>query len=284
MRIGIAGIGLIGGSLALALRSTHDVVVFDTDSEARDLAARAGLRVADRLEALHPADAVIVATTLDAVVPTMAAIAPMAGGAVLMDTGSLKTPLAAFAHTAPPGVRIVGGHPMAGSTATGFAAADEELFRGRSFLLVPTARSDAFAMERAGEIARAAGAVPTVCSAETHDRVVAATSAGPLAAAIALALLGDESGGDALAPFVGPGFADATRLAATPDTLARALLAGDPHTDAAIRRLTELLEEVRAAAAGRGQDLDALLERARDARARAALGPASQRASSSSIP
>ena len=284
MRIGIAGTGLIGGSLALALREAHDVVVFDSDRDARDKAARAGLRVADRLEALLPADAVIVATPLDDVVPTIAALAPMARGAVLVDTGSLKAPLAAFAHSAPSDARIVGGHPMAGSTASGFAAADGELFRGRSFLLVPTARSDAFAMERAGDVARGAGAVPTVCSAETHDRLVAATSAGPLAAAIALALLAEEAGGDALAPFVGPGFADATRLAATPAALARALLAQDPHTDAALVRLAELLEEVRAAAAGRGQALEALLERARNARGRAALGPASQRASPSSIP
>jgi prephenate dehydrogenase len=283
MHIGIAGTGLIGGSLALALHHGHDVVAFDEDPQARALAARAGLRVADRLAALLPADVVIVATPLDAVVPTIAAVAPVARGAVLMDTGSLKAPLAAFSREAPAEARIVGGHPMAGSTASGFAAADAELFRGRSFLLVPTARSDALAMERAGEVARGVGAVPTVCSADTHDRLIAATSAGPLAAAIGLALLAEESGADALAPFIGPGLTDATRLAATPAALARALLADDPHTDAAIGRLIELLEELRATA-GRRQPLEALLERAREARARAVEPPRSQPSSSSSIP
>ncbi len=303
MRIGIAGLGLIGGSLGLALRDRHDVMVFDTDSVVRERGRGAGLAVVDALAALARADAVLVATPLDAVVPTLASLAALATEAVLIDTGSLKAPVAAFADGAPPATRIVGGHPMAGSAASGFASADAELFRGRSFLLVPTARSDAFAMAVAGDIARAIGAIPTVCSAATHDRLVAATSAAPLAAAVALALLGDDAGGDALPPFTGPGFADATRLAATPAALAKALLADNPEAAAAIVRLADQLERIRSAAAGEGQPLDTLLERAREGRRRAvdgappepppggagdmrtrtAGGPPPQRANSSSI-
>ncbi|MFN2519547.1 MAG: prephenate dehydrogenase/arogenate dehydrogenase family protein [Candidatus Limnocylindria bacterium] len=270
MRVGIAGAGLIGGSLALALRGAHDVAVFDTDDGARDLARGAGLEVVDRLDDLTPADVIVVATPLDAVVPTLAAFAE--SGAVLVDTGSLKAPVAAFARSAAPAARIVGGHPMAGSAASGFAAAEAGLFRDRSFLLVPTARSDTLAMAVAGDLARAVGAIPTVCSADLHDRVVAATSAAPLAAALALTLLGDEAARGALRPFIGPGFGDATRLAATPAGLATALLGGNPDSAPAIGRLMDLLGEVRSAAVSGGPAVAALLERVRDARLRARDG------------
>lgn len=215
MRIGIAGLGLIGGSLALALRGAHDVVAYDP-------AGTGDLPAAATLQALLPADVIIIATPLEAIVPTLAALAPAAGDAVLLDVGSVKAAVARFAVTAPAAVRIVGGHPMAGSTASGFAAARAELFRDRPFLLVPTARSDDAAMARAGEIARAVGAIPTVVSAAVHDRAVAMLSGVPLLIARAL-----ETAGADVAAFAGPGFRDMTRLAATPKALADAMLAGN---------------------------------------------------------
>lgn len=215
MRIGIAGCGLIGGSLALALREDHDVVACDPagTGEIASVATIAGLL---------PADIVIVATPLDAVVPTLAALAPLVGSTVLLDVGSVKREVARYATTAPAGARIVGGHPMAGSTARGFAGARPDLFRDRPFLLVPTARSDDAAMTLAGDVARAVGAIPTVVSAEVHDRAVAMLSGVPLLIARALAAAGADV--DALA---GPGFRDMTRLAATPAPLADAMLAGN---------------------------------------------------------
>ncbi len=215
MRIGIAGCGLIGGSLALALRERHDVVAWDPagTGEIAPVATLAGLL---------PADIVIVATPLDAVVPTLAALVAVAGGTVLLDVGSVKREVARYATTAPADARIVGGHPMAGSTGRGFAAARADLFRDRPFLLVPTARSDDAAMALAGDVARDVGAVPTVLSAEVHDRAVAMLSGVPLVIARALAAVGAD-----LDPLAGPGFRDMTRLAATPAPLADAMLAGN---------------------------------------------------------
>ena len=89
-----------------------------------------------------PADAVIVATPLSQIVPTLAALAARSGGALLLDVGSLKRDVEAFARTAPAPCRIVGGHPMAGTTERGYGAARADLFRGRPFFLVPTDRSD----------------------------------------------------------------------------------------------------------------------------------------------
>ncbi|HVR88621.1 MAG TPA: prephenate dehydrogenase/arogenate dehydrogenase family protein [Candidatus Limnocylindria bacterium] len=215
MRVGIAGCGLIGGSLALALREAHEVRVFDPSGTG----ALTGVAA---LADLLPADVVIVATPLARIVSTLQALAERGDDTVLLDVGSLKREVAAYTETAPKRARIVGGHPMAGTTGSGFGAADADLFRGRPFFLVPTARSDEAAMAIAGDIARAAGAVPTVTSAAEHDRMVAVLSGLPLALAIALARTGAD-----VADFAGPGYRDATRLAATPPELADAVLKGN---------------------------------------------------------
>jgi len=101
MRVGIAGCGLIGGSLALALRGGHDVRAFDPAGTG-DIAGTA------RLEDLLAADVVVVATPLPQVVPTLRALAAHASGAVLMDVGSVKREVAAFADSAPATALIVG--------------------------------------------------------------------------------------------------------------------------------------------------------------------------------
>ena len=267
MNVGVAGLGLIGGSLALGLRSRHRVRAFDIDAGARDAARAAGIDTVNRLEDLLPADAVIVATPLASVVTTLAALSERAGSAVLMDVGSLKAAVVAFAETAPNGVRIVGTHPMAGATTAGFAAARADLFRDRPFLIVPTARSDSDAMAVSGTIARDAGGVVTVCSAVVHDRAMAFLLAAPLAAASALALAGVEAG--PLLPFAGPGFRDTTRLAGTPVDLGEQLLGANAgHVIAALAALRTTLQEIESAVADRDRDaLRRLLSRAAEARA-----------------
>ena len=244
MKIGIAGLGLIGGSLALALRDLHEVTGYDVDEAARRAAASDGIRVAVTLDELMPADAVVVATPMAAIVTTLERLAARAYGSVLLDTGSLKRAVADFASRAPADARIVGGHPMAGTTSSGFSAADKQLFRGRPFLLVPTERSDDAAMAVAGEIVRDLGATVTVCSATVHDRAMARLLAAPLATAAALAVAGAEA-----APLVsaaGPGFRDSTRLADTPLSLAVDLLFASPKdTGAAIGSVIDGLEQLR---------------------------------------
>jgi prephenate dehydrogenase len=245
VRIGLAGLGLIGGSLALALRDTHEVIGYDVDERTRAAAGGAGIRIADRLDELMSAEAVLVATPIAAIVPTLEELGRRRSGAVLIDTGSLKRGVARYAERAPAGARIVGGHPMAGSTSSGFDAADPELFRGRPFLLVPTARSDEEAMSVAGAIARDAGAAVTVCSAEAHDRAMARLVAAPLATAAALAVAGADAG--ALLGAAGPGFRDATRLAETPLDLAAELLFGNADdAQVAIAAVIAALEQLRA--------------------------------------
>jgi prephenate dehydrogenase len=272
LNVGVAGLGLIGGSLALALKARHHVSGFDTDPKTRDAAGAAGIDVVGTLEALLPADAVIVATPMHAVVPTLEALAPRAGAAVLLDVASVRGPVETFAASAPAGCRIVGLHPMAGRSGTGFGAASAELLERRPFLVVATMRSDTAAMALAGTLARDAGGEVTVCSAAQHDRIVAVLSAVPLTFAAALALTGAETVDGNLASFSGPGFADSTRLALTsPDLGSAMLLANSENVRAALARARTILDEVdRAIASGDASALNAILERA--AQARRALG------------
>jgi len=268
LNVGIAGLGLIGGSLALALKERHHVTGFDTDPKTRDAARAAGIDVIASLEAVLPADAVIVATPMHAVVPTLVLLAPHAGTAVLLDVASVRSPVETFAASAAPGCRIVGLHPMAGRSGAGFGAASAELLKGRPFLVVPTARSDTEAMALAGTLARDAGGEVTVCSAAQHDRIVAVLSAVPLTFAAALALTGAETVEGNLASLSGPGFGDSTRLALTSPELGSAmLLANGENVRAALTRARAILDEVdRAIASGDAAGLNAILERAAHAR------------------
>jgi prephenate dehydrogenase len=266
MKIGVAGLGLIGGSLALALRGRHDLVGFDISREARDAATAAGVTTVERLELLVPADAVIVATPLTAVLPTLAALAERRSAAVLMDTASVRAPVDAFARDRG-GAPIVGMHPMAGRSGRGFAASDPAVLRDRPFLIVPTATSNAAAMEVAGRVARDAGGIVTVCSAAEHDRIVALVSALPLAVAAALSVTASD-GVSGLASYAGPGLRDTTRVAATPPDLAEAiLLANSGNVVAALARLRRVLDELERAVAERdASGLREILDRAAAAR------------------
>jgi prephenate dehydrogenase len=271
VKIGIAGLGLIGGSLAYALRAAHEVRGYDTGRETRDAARAAGLIVVDTLEALLPSDVVIVATPMSAVLPTLATLAPHAGSAVLVDVASVRGPVDEFARTEADGARLVGMHPMAGRSTQGFASADAAMLIGRPFLVVPTATSDAPAMAAAGDVARGAGGVVTVCSAAEHDRIVGLVSALPLAVAAALSIAAADGTVD-LPTFAGPGYRDTTRLALTlPDLAEPILLANSANVVAAIARLRTVLDELESAVADRDAvRLRALLERA--ASERTALG------------
>jgi prephenate dehydrogenase len=268
LNVSIAGLGLIGGSLALSLRERHRVRAFDISTETRAAARAAGVDTVDRLDDLVPADVAIVATPLASVVTTLAALLARAGSTVLLEVGSLKAAVATFAETASPAARIVGVHPMAGATTAGFGAARPDLFRGRPFLIVPTARSDSGAMAVAGSVARDAGGIATVCSAEVHDGAMAVLLSAPLAAASALAIAGIKLG--PLLPLAGPGFRDTTRLAGTPLDLAEQLLSANRgHVVAALAALRAALEEIEGAVADRDQDaLRRVLARAAEMRAR----------------
>jgi prephenate dehydrogenase len=224
-RCAVAGLGLIGGSLALALRARG----YDRDPEARRRAREKGIEVAESLEeGLADAAVVFLAAPTVETPGLLAEAAARRPKAVFSDCASLKTPVVRAAEALPATVRFVGGHPMAGSRTRGLARADPGLFRGRPWALTPTARSGPEAVERISGIVAGLGAVPFVLDAGRHDRAMTFVSHLPHAVSAALAAAA-AAGGEDTARLAGPGLSDTTRLADAPIELLLELTLADPR-------------------------------------------------------
>lgn len=267
-RVAVVGLGLIGGSVALAAGAR----AYDRDPGVRDRARRRGIDTADSLAgAVAGADVVVIALPTGAAPALLPEVAGLAPGAVLTDCASLKRPLVAAAQRLPPWARFVAGHPMAGGTGNGVEASDPGLFRGRPWILVRTARSDDAAVARVEAFVRAAGARPVALDADRHDRAMTWVSHLPLAVSAALASAAGSGGGPDVARLAGPGLLDTTRLAGQRPALALELALADPGAlAAAIEAVREELGHL--AAALRTPDAGAVADRfARAAEARGSL-------------
>ncbi|MEM1055871.1 MAG: prephenate dehydrogenase [Bacteroidota bacterium] len=254
--IAILGTGLIGGSLALALRARQpgvEIVGYDRDPEQLALALERGAlhRAADsaRLGA-EAADLVILAVPTHAMPDALAEIAgALAPGTLVTDVASVKGPVADAAREClPEAVTFVGGHPMAGAERGGMAHADALLFENAVYVLTE-------ADPRAVWLAESVGARPVVMDAERHDAVVAAVSHLPQLAAVALVGLASDVGDDALALAAG-GFRDMTRIASSPFGMWGGILGANREAvlgalDAYSARVGSLREAVEAGDLGR---------------------------------
>ncbi|HWS15060.1 MAG TPA: prephenate dehydrogenase, partial [Candidatus Methylomirabilis sp.] len=192
-RVGILGLGLIGGSLALALkgkRGAPEVWGCDRRKETVRRALSAGAIVRGCTEAeLSACDVVVVCIPVLRAVEAIRRLGPrMRPGSVLTDAGSVKSGIVREGERAAArGAFFVGGHPIAGTEASGFSAADPALFRGRSFVVTPTRRTDAGAIRRVERIWKRAGsAVLLRMDPRTHDHVFAYVSHLPHAVAYVL--------------------------------------------------------------------------------------------------
>ncbi len=213
--VGVVGLGLVGGSLALDLVDRdRPVLGVDRDPTHRQLASAAGIEVVDDLGTLAGrADLVVVAVPPGAVADVVATVTARAPDVVVTDVASVKGPDTLGVHDAPP--RYVGGHPMAGTERTGFAAARPGMLAGATWLLTPHDAVDRDALLDVVDLVLAVQAVPVVLDAGDHDRLVAAVS--HVTHLLSYALHGVASGmGRELVDLVaGPSFRDATRVAAS---------------------------------------------------------------------
>jgi prephenate dehydrogenase len=228
VRVGVAGLGLIGGSIARGLSAAgHCVTGLDTAGVvARARRAGAIAEAATTIGALAAeADVVILAAPPRANLRLLRALAARPGEAIVTDVGSVKAPICAEASRLAI-ASFVGGHPMAGSEKSGFGASDASLFAGRSWILTPAAGRRP--PRRLLELIRALGARPVVTTAREHDRAVAFLSHVPQIVAWSLA---DAAARDPVARkharLAGPGFADMTRLARSSPRLWREILASN---------------------------------------------------------
>jgi prephenate dehydrogenase len=224
--VAVAGLGLIGGSLAKALtRAGYRVIGVDTVARSR-VARRAGAIAATApsvAAAVREADVLVLAAPPVANLRLLAEAARAAAPTlVITDVSSVKRPIVAAARRLRL-ARFVGGHPMAGRERSGFAASSADLFRGCPWVLTPSA---AGARRVVARIARDVGAHPVVVPEGAHDRAIAYLSHLPqiVSWALAAAARGDRVTARLLR-LAGPGFRDMTRLARSPRALWREVLA-----------------------------------------------------------
>ncbi len=182
MNIGIVGLGLIGGSIGLDLRS-RGFDVFGVSSREQTCQRAVALGVANaasiNLSDMAAADVVFICTPLGSIESIAQKLVPhLSPDTILTDVGSVKTPIVQPVSYLWP--NFVGGHPMAGTAESGIEAAVRDLFVGRPYVVTPTAQTPVLAVERVEEIARSLGAKIYRCGPEEHDRAVAWISHLPL--------------------------------------------------------------------------------------------------------
>lgn len=242
----IVGLGLMGGSLALALRGQVERLTgHDLIPEAVEHARRTGA-IDEESASAQGADIIVLAIPADRIVSQVAAL-DARPGALVIDLGSTKTQICAALDRLPDGVRAVGGHPMCGLAENGYQHAIPTLYRGARFVLCETARTTPDARALAEALVHAVGAHPLWMDRCRHDELTALTSHLPHLlnfALMRLAMARAAQDPDVYALAAG-GFDGATRLARTAESMIAGMFSTNAH-------------ELRRAAAELREHLDAL--------------------------
>jgi prephenate dehydrogenase len=232
-RLAIVGVGLLGGSVAKAVRAqglAREIVGVGRDLTRLAPAVNDGSldrATTDIAEGVAGADRVLLAAPVLANETLLGRVWQAAApGAVLTDVGSTKRGIVAAAErlgAGRPEIHFVGSHPMAGSEKSGYAVARPDLFRGATVVVTPTETTDAAAAKGVGEFWAALGARVVVLDPASHDRAVAAISHLPHVAAWALVDAVVRFEPDAL-HIAARGFKDTTRIAASDPDVWREIL------------------------------------------------------------
>jgi len=263
-RAAVVGLGLIGGSIGLALRrSGWRVSGVDNDASVAAMALRLG--VVDRLVVDPEAEITFIATPVGAVVAA-ARDALATGPGVVTDVGGVKAGVVAAVDDP----RFIGGHPMAGSELEGVEGADGDLFAGAAWVLTPTATTDPDAYARVHAVVASLGADVIAVEPARHDAIVAVVSHVPhltAAALMGVAASHAEHQGPLLRLAAG-GFRDMTRIAAGHPGIWPDVCADNADAiTAVLGQLVSELERIRdVVASGSRAELLGTLERARAAR------------------
>ncbi len=188
MHIGIVGLGLMGGSLALDWRQAgHFLTGISRSAQTLAIAQERGVidQGGTDYALLHACDVVVLCVPLDRLVSLAAAVCPhLRPDAILTDVGSVKAPLVQAITSLWP--RFIGGHPMAGTAEQGIQAAQSHLFRQRPYVLTPTPHTDPQQLAQLQTLVEQLGARWLLCDPQTHDRAVAWISHLPIWVSAAL--------------------------------------------------------------------------------------------------
>jgi prephenate dehydrogenase len=253
-KIGIVGLGLIGGSIALAARelwpSALVIAVDNKDVLETAMRLHAIDVAANDLVVLAEADVVVLAAPARQNIALLRELdAHVRGPAVVTDTSSTKRAVVKAAADLPGRFTFVGGHPLAGAAHGGLEHARPDLFRGRPWLLTPADEASAETVEQLVAFVSALGAEPRLLEVSAHDRLVAFLSHLPQLTASALMQTVGESVGEGGLALAGRGLADTTRLASSPIDIWRDIVATNadeigPALDALISRLQQLRRDL----------------------------------------
>lgn len=277
MRIVIIGLGLIGGSIGLALKQAKwrkaELIGYSRRRETASLARKSG--AIDRLEldlpkAVKNADIIIIATPVLTVKDVFMQIAPeLSEDSIVTDTASTKLKVMRWAQELLPSrTNFVGGHPMAGKEIQGIKAAEAGLFRNCVYCLTPLPQAKPAAVKTVKDMVKGLGAVPLVIDAEEHDRLVAGISHLPLLLSAALVLATTKNPSwPLMSRLAASGYRDLTRLASgNPEVSAHICLSNQAAIVSWIDTFIEELQKMRTLVADGSEEIERALSMANEAR------------------
>lgn len=247
-KIAIVGLGLIGGSIALAARKIWPrglVIAVDRKDVLEQAMVKHAIDVAaDELYVIAEADLVILAAPVRQNIELLAQLDDaIQKPAVVTDVGSTKREMVEAARALPPRFTFVGGHPMGGAARGGFEAARPDLFQGRPWIFTPQGDGAGESLERLHAFVTAIGALPKTMRAGEHDALLAVISHLPQLTASALMSVIGSRAVDGL-HLAGRGLVDTTRLAASPADIWQDIAA--TNADEIRRALDALIDQLTA--------------------------------------
>ena len=269
-RVGIIGLGLMGGSIALALRgqclsiSGHDI---DPDTIERVLDRGVIDSPIDLSGSTLPIDLMILATPVGSILDWIERLSIRNDSFHLIDLGSAKSRVVAAMQQLPDRINPIGGHPMCGKETAGSDAADAGLYRDCTFVLTPLDRTLPTTLSIAHELIEAIGAHVLILDPDRHDRIAAAISHVPYLASIALIDAARQMNDNAAWTMAASGFRDSTRLAASNVTMMLDVLTS--NRTAVLESLSRVITSL--------QSLSTLIEQRSDSELRERLEMAQMR-------
>ena len=265
--IAIVGLGLIGGSIALAVRErwpASRLVGVDTQSVlAHAMGSGAIDRSFDGVAALPAVDLIVLAAPVNQNIELLKQLASgRQAPVVITDVGGTKRTIVEAARALPASATFVGGHPLGGAERGGFGFARPDLFAGRPWIFTPDGGESGEAVARLSQFVTGLGATPTTMDPDQHDRLMAFVSHLPqLTASALMEVVGRAvpAGGIRMG---GRGLVDTTRLASSPASVWRDVCASNADAigdalDLLIARLTEMRGNLQ-----RGETIDAIFDEA----------------------
>lgn len=274
-KVAIVGLGLIGGSIALAVRQhwpTSLVIGLDSSEVLEKAMLIHAVDVAaDDPVVIAEADLVILAAPVEQNIERLADLDQhVTTSAVVTDVGSTKRTTVEAARQLPSRFTFVGGHPLGGAPRGGIEHARPDLFVDRPWLFTPDGRQAADVLERLSSFVRTLGAEPHVLDPAEHDRLLAFVSHLPqLSASALMHVVGEAAGQEGLA-LTGRGLFDATRLASSPSDIWRDICRS--NADTLTEALDQLIGELQALRDGleAGDEIERVFDSAAEWRSRLA--------------